>query len=130
MSWHIFFFKQQTAYEMRISGWSSDVCSSDLRSIPPKHPATPRISRWRPYDESQHGSGDDRHHAAYPHAEAVPRRGSVDKIRAHESGRSEDNTSELSHYCAASMPSTDGKKNVRRRQRAKKISIITKRTQQ
>src|SRR3546814_8368085 len=26
-----FFFKQKTAYEMRISDWSSDVCSSDLR---------------------------------------------------------------------------------------------------
>src|SRR3546814_7857722 len=30
-----FFFKQKTAYEMRISDWSSDVCSSDL----PTHPA-------------------------------------------------------------------------------------------
>src|SRR3546814_19453230 len=29
MSW-FFFFKQKTAYEMRISDWSSDVCSSDL----------------------------------------------------------------------------------------------------
>src|SRR3546814_1797214 len=28
-----FFFKQKTAYEMRISDWSSDVCSSDL-SLP------------------------------------------------------------------------------------------------
>src|SRR3546814_9397199 len=27
-----FFFKQKTAYEMRISDWSSDVCSSDLAS--------------------------------------------------------------------------------------------------
>src|SRR3546814_2979919 len=27
-----FFFKQKTAYEMRISDWSSDVCSSDLRN--------------------------------------------------------------------------------------------------
>src|SRR3546814_6172973 len=27
----IFFFKQKTAYEMRISDWSSDVCSSDLK---------------------------------------------------------------------------------------------------
>src|SRR3546814_10740609 len=26
-----FFFKRKTAYEMRISDWSSDVCSSDLR---------------------------------------------------------------------------------------------------
>src|SRR3546814_5617932 len=29
----LFFFKQKTAYEMRISDWSSDVCSSDLRPI-------------------------------------------------------------------------------------------------
>src|SRR3546814_4169001 len=28
-----FFFKQKTAYEMRISDWSSDVCSSDLAFI-------------------------------------------------------------------------------------------------
>src|SRR3546814_1971962 len=28
----IFFFKQKTAYELRISDWSSDVCSSDLQS--------------------------------------------------------------------------------------------------
>src|SRR3546814_20343362 len=28
-----FFFKQKTAYEMRISDWSSDVCSSDLRTF-------------------------------------------------------------------------------------------------
>src|SRR3546814_1655132 len=29
-----FFFKQKTAYEMRISDWSSDVCSSDLLGVP------------------------------------------------------------------------------------------------
>src|SRR3546814_2810276 len=29
----VFFFKQKTAYEMRISDWSSDVCSSDLDAI-------------------------------------------------------------------------------------------------
>src|SRR3546814_9134426 len=29
-----FFFKQKTAYEMRISDWSSDVCSSDLEKRP------------------------------------------------------------------------------------------------
>src|SRR3546814_4220178 len=29
-----FFFKQKTAYEMRISDWSSDVCSSDLPDGP------------------------------------------------------------------------------------------------
>src|SRR3546814_1783393 len=30
------FFKQKTAYEMRISDWSSDVCSSDLGPVPRK----------------------------------------------------------------------------------------------
>src|SRR3546814_8620208 len=29
----LFFFKQETAYEMRISDWSSDVCSSDLPAV-------------------------------------------------------------------------------------------------
>src|SRR3546814_3916614 len=34
----VFFFKQKTAYEMRISDWSSDVCSSDLMTgAPPPH---------------------------------------------------------------------------------------------
>src|SRR3546814_2127295 len=44
-----FFFKQKTAYEMRISDWSSDVCSSDLggaegdhRELPPGRTAAPR----------------------------------------------------------------------------------------
>src|SRR3546814_6835848 len=32
-SFVIFFFKQKTAYDIRISDWSSDVCSSDLRII-------------------------------------------------------------------------------------------------
>src|SRR3546814_4004686 len=34
-----FFFKQNTAYEMRISDWSSDVCSSDLTARAKSHHA-------------------------------------------------------------------------------------------
>src|SRR3546814_1412103 len=35
LMWFVcFFFKQKTAYEMRISDWSSDVCSSDLLGEP------------------------------------------------------------------------------------------------
>src|SRR3546814_19320204 len=33
VSLFFFFFKQKTAYEMRISDWSSDVCSSDLQRL-------------------------------------------------------------------------------------------------
>src|SRR3546814_10565595 len=36
----LFFFKQKTAYEMRISDWSSDVCSSDLMADPLAFPAS------------------------------------------------------------------------------------------
>src|SRR3546814_21013397 len=32
----MFFFKQKTAYEMRSSDWSSDVCSSDLPDLAPR----------------------------------------------------------------------------------------------
>src|SRR3546814_14491249 len=37
-----FFFKQKTAYELRISDWSSDVCSSDLPDA--HHPSDPALT--------------------------------------------------------------------------------------
>src|SRR3546814_16265173 len=40
MSRFFFFFKQKTAYELRISDWSSDVCSSDLPPMPHANPDT------------------------------------------------------------------------------------------
>src|SRR3546814_2897885 len=40
-----FFFKQKTAYELRISDWSSDVCSSDLADEPVDQLRPPR-RRW------------------------------------------------------------------------------------
>src|SRR3546814_1671662 len=44
-----FFFKQKTAYEMRISDWSSDVCSSDLlRAGRPQPPAAADAPRLHP----------------------------------------------------------------------------------
>src|SRR3546814_5295492 len=57
----LFFFKQKTAYEMRISDWSSDVCSSDLPCVLTQElgerdhlgqgckPRRPRVS-WPPVD--------------------------------------------------------------------------------
>src|SRR3546814_2644503 len=51
---YFFCFKQKTAYEMRISDWSSDVCSSDLARIraaeyrpPPASSGASRASSWR-----------------------------------------------------------------------------------
>src|SRR3546814_3299353 len=39
-----FFFKQKTAYDMRISDWSSDVCSSDLNWVGGRKGSTMTIS--------------------------------------------------------------------------------------
>src|SRR3546814_5767270 len=50
----IFFFKQKTAYEMRISDWSSDVCSSDLIREPAAH--QPRV----PASDGRCGGPDHR----------------------------------------------------------------------
>src|SRR3546814_5894782 len=47
------FFKQKTSYEMRISDWSSDVCSSDLRSLHVHIPLT-RTSRTKRTEDGAH----------------------------------------------------------------------------
>src|SRR3546814_9422658 len=62
LNMYFFFFKQKTAYEMRISDWSSDVCSSDLfivnegpkscsyegnESAKPFNPGMRNFSLWR-----------------------------------------------------------------------------------
>src|SRR3546814_4476691 len=55
-----FFFKQKTAYDMRISDWSSDVCSSDLVDLALERPVEadagmPQLGKLR-----GDGAGDDR----------------------------------------------------------------------
>src|SRR3546814_1908148 len=48
----LFFFKQKTAYEMRISDWSSDVCSSDLSDAAKLGYACGALARraWRGFE--------------------------------------------------------------------------------
>src|SRR3546814_9610778 len=59
-----FFSKQETSYEMRISDWSSDVCSSDLRSRGSKNISTAREPldsikpKWSRIDDAGRGSTD------------------------------------------------------------------------
>src|SRR3546814_13845507 len=52
VSMSVFFVKQKTAYEMRISDWSSDVCASDLGSrragSPPRAGRRVAVAAWRP----------------------------------------------------------------------------------
>src|SRR3546814_20443497 len=77
-----FVFKQKTAYEMRISDWSSDVCSSDLR----EPDLSARISRRHADGEGRLGQGDarsDRDAAALP-PDQIPLR---ERARLRESDR-------------------------------------------
>src|SRR3546814_1658597 len=55
-----FFFKQKTAYEMRISDWSSDVCSSDLAAVHAARAEPARIGRGPTDSEPQRQRRDER----------------------------------------------------------------------
>src|SRR3546814_7880982 len=62
----VVFFKQKTAYEMRISDWSSDVCSSDLRHYQPDPRADlDRVRQIEPPD-LHHQLREHRHDDAEP----------------------------------------------------------------
>src|SRR3546814_17899536 len=50
----IFFFKQKTAYEMRISDWSSDVCSSDLHCGDVRAQSICVGGTWRLFHDAAH----------------------------------------------------------------------------
>src|SRR3546814_8231061 len=71
VSLFVFVFKQKTAYEMRISDWSSDVCSSDLGDAAVERPEADRDRRPvrdgeqddREPDEEGDDPGNDTHPA-------------------------------------------------------------------
>src|SRR3546814_8795712 len=74
----VFCFKQKTAYEMRISDWSSDVCSSDLHAQDSHHlPDVADIDGQRGKEpgraKREHGQGqhDDRQQQERPGEVAV-----------------------------------------------------------
>src|SRR3546814_1394921 len=72
-----FFFKQKTAYEMRISDWSSDVCSSDLVVISERWLPRECVARWLTIDRDTlaESGGLALYLGAPPHAVAARRPG-------------------------------------------------------
>src|SRR3546814_6942802 len=85
-----FFFKQKTAYEMRISDWSSDVCSSDLRRFGHRVPVAARAVVHRGRQTHPH------HIGCHDQREDDGGDAKID-VDAHGRGgrRSEEHTSEL-----------------------------------
>src|SRR3546814_3429801 len=102
-----FFFKQKTAYEMRISDWSSDVCSSDRHRAAfgdqrqnGRHPQVPQLQQAR--CRGCHGAvatGDavwgDRTHRELIRIPVPRLRHGRGLTHAPAYGRSEEHTSEL-----------------------------------
>src|SRR3546814_8937840 len=91
----VFFFKQKTAYEMRISDWSSDVCSSDLRC---SHPlGTIPISRWCRHEAVRDGVAPRRKPVDREPGSLAQQRGGVGICVpvVEQRERSEEHTSEL-----------------------------------
>src|SRR3546814_4904425 len=95
----VFFFKQKTAYELRISDWSSDVCSSDLPlpardvAVDPGSPGLRRLDLLGADGEIQHVQGQGlvaRAHAGGHHRAAVGGHGEHLLDRAAVAGRSEE----------------------------------------
>src|SRR3546814_3786326 len=82
-----FFFKQKTAYEMRISDWSSDVCSSDLRLHRDPAAAFSVVPSDGRCSQSQSG-GSCAPRAHYRFRERL-------HVQSLRQGRSEEHTSEL-----------------------------------
>src|SRR3546814_1168165 len=96
----ILFFRQKTAYEMRISDWSSDVCSSDLGTD-----CRPAAGRRQPGGGHREGSGSQepprgvqpRHcrHAGDGRGAACSGDGCAGPVQGSPVRRSEEHTSEL-----------------------------------
>src|SRR3546814_2472700 len=69
---YLFFFKQNTAYDIRISDWSSDVCSSDL-DAPIAMLARRGLGQWNVGEDIEFGSeiiGIGRQRADHRHRDA------------------------------------------------------------
>src|SRR3546814_14135745 len=101
-----FFFKQKTAYEMRISDWSSDVCSSDL---------SPQPALWEGHPEHfreqsvEHADGGDGHGQETGPARRRPRFVAGGEGGRDEAGNAgEENAADRAQYRTADAPQPEG----------------------
>src|SRR3546814_3411173 len=79
-----FFFKQKTAYEMRISDWSSDVCSSDLRRFGAQETFLVRVQ--------------NSHKAAFGNVQTFPQQVDADKHIIHSQTQIADKLDTLQRF--------------------------------
>src|SRR3546814_8016530 len=91
------FFKQKTAYEMRISDWSSDVCSSDLFLVLDQRQLKAELAEHADRCHQRHGDGHQteirRHQQAGEDDGADETDAAVDEVQADHPGCTPGNAS-------------------------------------
>src|SRR3546814_3402338 len=100
-----FFFKHKTAYELRISDWSSDVCSSDLHLFDILDPAKPAAAFAHPLARAF-----ERDPIAFGRQPDAQRPSALDGVSIDTDRKSTRLNS--SHSCASRMPSSACKKKT------------------
>src|SRR3546814_6665857 len=113
-----FFFKQKTAYEMRISDWSSDVCSSDLLHADRRPDAAGvlaarhlhRVAGEQAGVEEGPEEGGEEHHLGGDEEDHPVAQAELDDLR------SEEHTSELQSLMRRSYAVLCLKKNIQKTQ--------------
>src|SRR3546814_3901181 len=91
----VFFFKQKTAYEMRISDWSSDVCSSDLDLAARAGLPMPKVYVVDSPHPNAFATGRNPEHAAVAATTGLLQILNQDELAGVMAHRSEEHTSEL-----------------------------------
>src|SRR3546814_20106297 len=90
MSCLMFFFKQKTAYELRSSDWSSDVCSSDLGALLARHEVRAELDGTHvdyAINGVYLGAGDQHHDITTFIDQARPHGGSHEMVKGVLTGR-------------------------------------------
>src|SRR3546814_9224436 len=102
-----FFFKQKTAYEMRISDWSSDVCSSDLIAKVLAEALGRRLIRLQCYEGLDTASAvyEWNYQAQMIEIRLAEAEGKQDREALGKEDRKSTRLNS-SHYCASRMPSS------------------------
>src|SRR3546814_10327034 len=105
----IFFFKQKTAYEMRISDWSSDVCSSDLQKSSAQKNTSDQPQNGTPQTRTQNGAQNTEQNTkpASPQQQAPSKpqsRQADDKTRAEQDAQEAANAAAKSRQSGTDKP--------------------------
>src|SRR3546814_20860072 len=106
----VFVFKQKTAYEMRISDWSSDVCSSDLEPVQLAQDFR-TFDFMSPWEGAEYIlPGDEK--AAVPEAKGAPSPVPADKVQKADAAAAKQATPKARTHKPTASPAQNGQRKA------------------